>query len=381
MLPAARYLRAAQRQAIGCRLRCHNHDGRGLVRVLVATDAWHPQVNGVVRTLTSLAQCARNLGATCEFLSPEGMWSIPAPTYPSLRLALPNRREIARRIERARPDAIHIATEGPIGHMTHAYCRRNGLRFTTSYTTRFPEYIAARFGVPLSWSYAVLRRFHSGAAVTMVSTASLMTELSRRGFRNLGLWTRGVDTSMFKPDRAIDLALPRPVFLCVGRIAVEKNLEAFLSLDLPGSKVVIGEGPQEAELRQRFPDVRFLGLQQGETLAASLAAADVFVFPSRTDTFGIVQLEALACGVPVAAFPVTGPRDVVGDHPVGVLDNDLRAACLGALRISREACRAFALSHSWERSALQFIEHVKNAVIGDVRNAHMGVAVGATVGG
>jgi glycosyltransferase involved in cell wall biosynthesis len=219
----------------------------------------------------------------------------------------------------------------------------------------------------------------------MVSTASLMLELSQRGFRNLGLWTRGVDTNVFKPDRAIDLGLdlglPRPVFVCVGRIAVEKNLEAFLSLDLPGSKVLIGEGPQEAELRQRFPDVRFLGLQEGETLAAYLAAADVFVFPSRTDTFGIVQLEALACGVPVAAFPVTGPKDVLGGHPVGVLDNDLRAACLGALRISRDACRAFALSHSWERSALQFIEHVKKAVVGDVRNERMDMAVEAPVRG
>ena len=361
--------------------RSPDHGGCGLMRVLVATDAWHPQVNGVVRTLTSLAHCARNLGATFDFLSPEGMRSVPAPTYPSLRLALPNRREIARRIERAQPDAIHIATEGPIGHMTRAYCRRNGIRFTTSYTTRFPEYIWARFGVPPSWTYAVLRRFHAGAALTMVSTGSLMMELSQRGFRNLGLWTRGVDTNMFKPDHALDLALPRPIFACVGRIAIEKNLEAFLSLDLPGSKVVIGEGPQEADLRQRFPDVKFLGLQEGETLAAHLASADVFVFPSLTDTFGIVQLEALACGVPIAAFPVTGPKDVVGDHPVGVLDNDLRAACLGALRISREACRAFALSHSWERSALQFIDNVKNAVLGDVPNERVDLAVSATVRG
>jgi glycosyltransferase involved in cell wall biosynthesis len=351
------------------------------MRVLVATDAWHPQVNGVVRTLTSLARSARSLGVTFDFLSPEGMRTIPVPTYPSLRLALPSRGEIARRIERAQPDAIHIATEGPIGHMTRAYCRRHGRRFTTSYTTRFPEYIAARFGIPPSWSYAVLRRFHAAATVTMVSTTSMMKELSQLGFRNLGMWTRGVDTNVFKPDNAIDLDLPRPIFLSVGRIAVEKNLEAFLSLDLPGSKVVIGEGPQEAELRQRFPDVRFLGLKEGGTLAAHVAAADVFVFPSKTDTFGVVQLEALACGVPIAAFPVTGPKDVVGDNPIGVLDDDLRAACLGALNVSREACRAFALRHSWETSAMQFIGHVKTALVGDDSKQRVGLAVGAAARG
>jgi glycosyltransferase involved in cell wall biosynthesis len=337
------------------------------MRVLIATDAWQPQVNGVVRTLTSLARSARNLGVTIDFLSPQGFPSIPVPTDPGLRLALPGRREIARRIAQAGPDAIHIATEGPIGYMVRAHCLKYGLPFTTSYTTRFPEYISARLAIPEAWSYAVLRRFHAAAAVTMVSTPSLMAELSLRGFDNLGMWTRGVDTELFRPERAIDLGFPRPIFLSVGRIAVEKNLEAFLSLDLPGSKVVIGEGPQEAELRQRFPDARFLGLLENGTLAAHLAAADVFVFPSRTDTFGVVQLEALASGVPVAAFPVTGPRDVVGNNPFGVLDDDLRAACMGALHISREACRAFALTRSWEKSALQFIGHVKQLAIGDAR--------------
>jgi glycosyltransferase involved in cell wall biosynthesis len=337
------------------------------MRVLIATDAWQPQVNGVVRTLTSLARSARSLGVTIDFLSPQGFPSIPVPTDPGLRLALPGRREIARRIAQAGPDAIHIATEGPIGYMVRAHCLKHGLKFTTSYTTRFPEYISARLAIPEAWSHAVLRRFHAAAAVTMVSTPSLMAELSQRGFDNLGMWTRGVDTGLFRPERAIDLGCPRPIFLSVGRIAVEKNLEAFLSLDLPGSKVVIGEGPQEAELRQRFPDARFLGLLENGTLAAHLAAADVFVFPSRTDTFGVVQLEALASGVPVAAFPVTGPRDVVGNNPVGVLDDDLRAACMGALHISREACRAFALTRSWEKSALQFIGHVKQLAIGDAR--------------
>jgi glycosyltransferase involved in cell wall biosynthesis len=332
--------------------------GSGLMRVLVATDAWYPQVNGVVRTLTSLARSAASLGVTIEFLSPEGFPSIGVPTYPGLRLAVPTPRQIARRIESARPDAIHIATEGTIGLMARAYCRSRRRPFTTSYTTRFPEYISARAPIPADWIYAVLRRFHAAATVTMVSTASLMAELGQRGFSNLGMWTRGVDTELFHPRRAAVLDLPRPIFISVGRVAVEKNLEAFLSLDLPGSKVVVGDGPQLPQLRRRFPETRFLGMLENGTLAAHLAAADVFVFPSLTDTFGVVQLEALASGVPVAAFPVMGPKDVIGGHPVGVLDENLRAACLGALNISRETCRAFALSRSWESSARQFIAHV-----------------------
>ena len=337
------------------------------MRVLIATDAWHPQVNGVVRTLTSLQRSALKLGVAIDFLTPEGFPSIQVPTYPGLRLALPSPTRIARRIEQASPDAIHIATEGPIGHMVRRFCVNRRLPFTTSYTTRFPEYISARLSVPEAWSYAALRWFLSAATVTMVSTPSLMAEFSERGFKNLGMWTRGVDTELFAPEHAIALDFPRPIFVSVGRIAVEKNLEAFLSLDLPGTKVVIGQGPQEAALQRRFPDAKFLGLLEDAALAAHLAAADVFVFPSRTDTFGVVQLEALACGVPIAAFPVTGPRDVIADNPIGVVDEDLRAACLGALQMSREACRNFALSRSWERSARQFIGHINQVVIGDAR--------------
>ena len=330
------------------------------MRVLIATDAWHPQVNGVVRTLTSLARSAKALGVDVEFLSPDGFPTVPVPTYPGLRLALPSGRQIAKRIERADPDAIHIATEGPIGHQVRAYCVRRNWRFTTSYTTRFPEYISARWPIPKGWIYAGLRRFHGGASVTMIATPSLEAELREKGFRNLGRWTRGVDTDLFRPDRAIELPFPRPVFACVGRVAVEKNLEAFLSLDLPGTKIVIGTGPQEAELKARFPDAQFLGLIENGKLAAHLAAADVLVFPSLTDTFGVVQLEALASGVPIAAFPVTGPKDVVGNHPVGALNEDLRAACIDALKVSREACREFALQYSWENSARQFIGHLRD---------------------
>jgi glycosyltransferase involved in cell wall biosynthesis len=325
------------------------------MRILIATDAWHPQVNGVVRTLTSLARSASTLGAQIQFLTPEGFPSIGVPTYPGLRVALPNRREIARRIERIAPDAIHIATEGPIGWSVRAYCRRRKLAFTSSYTTRFPEYIAVRSIVPVGLSYAVLRHFHAAAAMTMIATSSLKDELSARGFRKLGTWTRGVDTELFTPASAAELDLPRPVFLTVGRVAVEKNLEAFLSLDLPGSKVVIGDGPQRALLERRYPKVSFLGEKTGKELSAHFAAADVFVFPSLTDTFGVVQLEALACGTPVAAFSVPGPLDVIADHPVGALDADLRSACIRALGMSRETCRSFALERSWENSARQFI--------------------------
>ena len=329
------------------------------MRIMIATDAWRPQINGVVRSLEALAGQARKLGVEVEFLTPEGFPSFALPTYSSVRCAVPNLPEIARRIEQAAPDAMHIATEGPIGFTARRYCLGRGMSFTTSFMTRFPEYISARVPVPEAWSYALLRRFHAAAALTMISTPSLMEELRQRGFQHLGMWTRGVDTELFRPDRAVPLDLPRPVFVSVGRVAVEKNLAAFLSLDLPGSKVVIGDGPQREELRGRFPRAHFLGALEGETLAAHIAAADVFVFPSLTDTFGIVQLEALACGVPVAAYPVTGPRDVVGGHPVGVLDEDLRAACLQALGLSRAACRAFALTRSWERSATQFIANCR----------------------
>jgi len=325
------------------------------MRILIATDAWHPQVNGVVRTLTSLKRSASGLGVEVDFLTPDGFPSLPVPTYPGLRVALPNRREIARRIEAAAPDAIHIATEGPIGWATWSYCRRRRLAFTTSYTTRFPEYIAVRSIVPASVTYAVLRRFHSAAAMTMVATNSLYDELAARGFRKLGFWGRGVDTELFNPSHPLELDLPRPIFMTMGRVAVKKNIEAFLSLDLPGCKVVVGDGPQKSVLEHKYPGVRFLGEKTGADLTAHLAAADVFVFPSRTDTFGVVQLEALACGTPVAAFPVTGPLDVIADHPVGALDEDLRSACLRALSVSRDACRNFALERSWENSARQFI--------------------------
>ncbi len=329
------------------------------MRILVATDAWHPQVNGVVRTLTMMADAAKTFGVDVDFLTPQSFRTFALPSYPDLRLALPGPSEIARLIAEARPDSIHIATEGPIGLLARRYCRQQGLPFTTSFHTRFPEYISARLPIPESWIWAALRWFHGASQAVMAATPALAAELRARGFRNVVLWPRGVDTNHFHP-RPIDLGLPRPIFLCVGRVAVEKNLEAFLDLDLPGTKLIVGDGPARGALARKYPQAVFLGSRQGEELAEAYAAADVFVFPSRTDTFGLVLLEALASGLPVAAFPVTGPRDVIGTAPVGALNDDLRTACLAALTISPQACLAFAAKHTWEASARAFVEHITN---------------------
>jgi glycosyltransferase involved in cell wall biosynthesis len=333
------------------------------MRVLVATDAWHPQINGVVQTLRELARTAPALGGTIAFLTPEGLRSLPLPTYPGVRLAVARPRTIARRIVELRPAAIHIATEGPIGYLVRRYCVANRLAFTTSFHTRFPDYVSARAPVPERWTWAALRWFHGAAGGVMAATPGLEAELVGRGFNNVMAWPRGVDAALFRPRPGADLGLPRPVFLTVARLAVEKNIEAFLALDLPGTKVVVGDGPARADLTRRFPDAVFLGARRGEELASAYAAADVFVFPSRTDTYGLVLLEALASGVPIAAFPVAGPRDVVAGAPVAALDEDLRVACLKALTLSRERCRAFALGKSWETSARIFLANVRRVAV------------------
>jgi glycosyltransferase involved in cell wall biosynthesis len=334
------------------------------MRILVATDAWHPQVNGVVRTLTMMAEAAKGFGVDVSFLTPQSFRTFALPSYRDLRLALPYGAKIARLIDEARPDSIHIATEGPIGLLVRRYCGKHGLPFTTSFHTRFPEYISARLPVPESWIWATLRWFHGPSQAVMAATPALAAELRSRGFRNVVLWPRGVDTGLFHP-RAADLGLTRPVFLCVGRVAVEKNLEAFLDLDLPGTKVIVGDGPARAALARKYPQAAFLGALQGEALAEAYAAADVFVFPSKTDTFSLVLLEALASGLPVAAFPVTGPRDVIGTAPVGVLDDDLQMACLSAQLISPQACLEFAARYTWEASARVFVEHALNVRAAD----------------
>jgi glycosyltransferase involved in cell wall biosynthesis len=338
------------------------------MRILVATDAWHPQVNGVVRTLTTMAEAARALGAEVDFLTPLSFRTFAMPSYRDLRVALPRPAKIARLIANSNPDSIHIATEGPIGLLVRRYCRKHQLRFTTSFHTRFPDYVSARAPVPESWVWSTLRWFHGASQAVMAATPALANELRGRGFRNVVLWPRGVDTTLFRP-RDVDLCQPKPVFVCVGRVAVEKNLEAFLELDLPGTKVIVGDGPARLALEQKFPNAVFLGALQGEALAEVYAAADVFVFPSKTDTFGLVLLEALASGLPVAAFPVTGPRDVIGAAPVGVLDEDLRKACLEALSIPAKACVDFAAKHTWEASARAFIDNMA-----DIRAADPGTA-------
>jgi glycosyltransferase involved in cell wall biosynthesis len=327
------------------------------MRVLVATDAWQPQVNGVVRTYERLSLEAPALGFEVEFLAPPLFRTLPCPTYPEIRLALAGPRAIARHIERIRPDFIHIATEGPIGYMTRRYCRKRKWPFTTSYHTRFPEYVSARLPVPEAWCYSLQRRFHNGAAGTFVATPTLAAELERRGFERLMLWSRGVDTELFRPRKVREFGAG-PVFLYVGRIAVEKNIKAFLDLGLPGRKVLVGGGPQLDELKRRYPDALFTGPREGEALARAYASADAFVFPSLTDTFGLVLLEALASGVPVAAYPAPGPLDVITDPRAGVLGPDLRAAALKALELDRGQARAHALRYSWENSARQFIENV-----------------------
>jgi glycosyltransferase involved in cell wall biosynthesis len=331
-----------------------------MTHILVATDAWHPQVNGVVRTLTMMAEAAKDFGVDVSFLTPQSFRTFAMPSYSDLRLALPYPGKIADMIEQAKPDAIHIATEGPIGLLVRRYCRKHGFPFTTSFHTRFPEYVSARSSIPESWVWLALRRFHRPSQAVMAATPALAAELRSRGFRNVVLCSRGVDTALFHP-RAIDLCLPMPVFLSVGRVAVEKNLEAFLDLDLPGTKVVVGDGPARPALERKYPDAVFLGARHGEELAEIYAAADVFVFPSKTDTFGLVLLEALASGLPVAAFPVTGPRDVIGAAPVGVLKDDLRSACLEALEIPSQTCVDFATRHSWHASARVFVDHALNA--------------------
>ena len=297
-------------------------------------------------------------------VTPDRFRTVACPTYPEIRLAFRPGPKVASLIQAAQPCAIHIATEGPLGWAARRYCLRRGLPFTTAYHTRFPEYIKARFRVPLPISYAVMRRFHDASSRVMVATQGIETELTSRGFRNIGRWSRGVDTELFRlrPEARGDdgpfAGLPRPIFLYVGRVAVEKNIDAFLALDLPGTKAVVGDGPQLDEMKRRHPEVFFAGARFGEDLARHYAAGDVFVFPSRTDTFGLVLLEALASGLPVAAYPVSGPADVVGGTAVGVLNEDLQAAALGAVGIDPTECRAHALTFSWAASASQFLENL-----------------------
>ena len=328
------------------------------MNIALVSDAWRPQVNGVVTTLERTVREVEALGHRVTVINPQGFRTVPAPTERTLRLALWPRGGVRRALDACVPDAVHIATEAPLGMAARAWCLHHGQPFTTAYHTQFPEYLKARAGVPSALTYAWMRHFHGAAARTMVSTASQRATLLARGFRNLVAWGRGVDTTVFRPQPKTALDLPRPISLYLGRVAAEKNIGAFLRLRLPGTQVVVGDGPARARLQAAHPKAHFTGYLHGQALAAALASADVFVFPSRTDTFGLVLLEAMACGVPVAAYPVTGPRDVVRNGVTGALDEDLGAAVERALRCDPAACVAAAARHSWSASAAQFVANL-----------------------
>jgi len=328
------------------------------MRIALVTDAWEPQVNGVVRTLKNTARELQALGHVIEMITPLEFTTLPCPTYPDIRLSLFPGGQVRRRLDELDPDAIHIATEGPLGLAARRYARARGLPFTTAYHTRFPEYVHARSRIPLSWTYAFLRWFHGPSKAVMAPTVVVQKDLEAWGFTNVVLWSRGVDLDIFRPRKADKLKTRPPIFLYVGRVAVEKNIEAFLELDLPGSKWVEGAGPALAGIQARHPGANYLGVLNQHELAEVYASADVFVFPSKTDTFGLVLLEAMACGLPVAAYPVTGPLDVLGDSQAGAMHEDLRIACLAALELKREDAAAHARKFSWRAATEQFLDHL-----------------------
>lgn len=338
-------------------IRSGKHSGSLPARIAIVTDAWHPQVNGVVRTLSTTAAHLRNRGCDVTILSPDGHRSIPCPTYPEIRLAITLPGATGRALASLAPDAIHIATEGPLGLAARAYCVRRNIPFTTAYHTQFPDYLARRTNLPASMFWPFIRWFHRPSQAIMVATPTIRRELRDQGLGHLHHWSRGVDLECFSPDAPPPpeyAELPGPILLYVGRVAVEKNIEAFLGMDFPGSKVVVGDGPALGSLQARYPETHFLGRRSGRELAGCYAGADVFVFPSRTDTFGLVMIESLACGTPVAAFPVAGPADIIEDA-VGALSEDLRRAAAAALLCDRADCAAFGARYSWSAATDQFV--------------------------
>ncbi len=326
-----------------------------MMNIMIVTDAWEPQVNGVVRTIQATNLELMRMGHDVSMMTPLSFTTVACPTYPEIRLSLFPYRRLAQMMQDAQPDAIHIATEGPLGMAARRYALKHQLPFTTAYHTRFPEYVKARFAIPLAWTYRFLRWFHAPAQYMLAPTQVVVDDLHRYGFTNVALWARGVDTNVFYPRPTNILNTENPIYLYVGRVAIEKNIDAFLQLDLKGSKWVVGEGPELARLKQQYPEVNFLGVLTQDALAQVYSSADVFVFPSLTDTFGLVLLEALACGTPVAAYPITGPIDVIGDSPAGAMDNDLKRACERALGIPAEVARAHAEQFSWRTCTQVFL--------------------------
>jgi glycosyltransferase involved in cell wall biosynthesis len=331
------------------------------MNIVTVTDAWRPQVNGVVNTIARTNEQLEKLGHTVHVISPQDFRTVPLPTYPEIRLSLFPGRRVRAMLDALNPDAVHIATEGPLGLAARAWCLENRFPFTTAFHTQFPEYLWLRARIPLALSYRVMRWFHGPASTLMVATPTLHQRLTGWGFRNLGYWSRGVNSELFCPRIKSYLDANRPIYLYMGRVAIEKNIEAFLKLDLPGTKYVVGSGPDLETLRRKFPAVRFTGYKSDEELAKHIAAADVFVFPSRTDTFGMVLIEALACGIPVAAYPVQGPMDVVENGVTGCLSEDLRVAALEALKLDPERCRAAALKYTWEACTREFLDHLETS--------------------
>jgi 1,2-diacylglycerol 3-alpha-glucosyltransferase/glucuronosyltransferase len=334
----------------------------GGLKIVIATDAWKPQLNGVVRTLDTLGNILTDFGNEVLYITPNDFKSVPLPSYSEIRLSLLPNRKVAKIINEFQPDAVHIATEGPLGRAARRFCKRRGYPYTTSFHTRFAEYANERWKVPTKWGYAILKDFHKDGETMMVATPGLINELNDRGFGNMKLWARGVDLKQFAPgDRSFLDHHARPVFLYVGRLAVEKSIEDFLEADLPGTKVIVGEGPQREELELKYKDAIFTGPKFGDELTKYYQAADVFVFPSRTDTFGLVNVEALACGVPVAAYPVRGPLEILDGAPpgCGALDEDLQSACMRAYENrDPKACREWAERFSWEAATRQFITNL-----------------------
>ncbi len=344
------------------------------MRIAICTDAWHPQVNGVVRTLATTIDRLIALGHDVTMVTPNEFFTLGMPGYQEIRLAMLPRFGTRRKLRKFAPDIVHIATEGPIGWSARGWCKSNGVPFTSAFHTRFPDYAAMRTGLSPDRFWPIMRRFHRTSYAVLVSTPTLATELAGQGIHQTALWSRGIDASIFHPHhKPLDALreLPRPIVLNVGRVAVEKNLSAFLDADLPGTKVVVGNGPDLAELRARYPGVHFTGALSGKTLARAYCSADVFVFPSLTDTFGLVMIEALACGVPVAGFPVPGPIDIVGQdgrgprgllsEPIGALDEDLPRAIKAALLCDRGAAASYGATYSWESATDQFLSALSDA--------------------
>lgn len=330
------------------------------MKIAIITDAWEPQTNGVVTTLKATTQQLKKLGHNVTIFSHIGHKTVPCPGYSSIRLALFPSKKLTRDLATIAPDAIHIATEGPLGIAARCWCLKNNVTFTSSYHTQFPEYLKLRLGIPIRWTYAWFRRFHSKAAYTLVPTESQKIRLKSHGFRHVKVWGRGVDTDIFNPSNPQQFVYPKPIMVYMGRISVEKNIEAFLSIDNPGTKLIIGDGPDLESLKKKFTKAIFIGNKFGSELASWLAGGDVFVFPSKTDTFGLVNLEAMACGLPVAAYPVTGPKDIIKEGITGSMNENLKTAIDKALTVNPQNCIDYALETNWSKASTVFASYLQN---------------------